>query len=68
MGSSDERRSEAVECTGDVGCTASPHWHGCHADYGDCEAPHEHPARSNRYIPGDCDACDGWHPDDECPS
>lgn len=31
-----------ADCTGDVGCTASPHWHGCHSDYGDCEAPGEH--------------------------
>lgn len=33
---------EDAVCTGDLGCPASPHWHGCHSDYGDCEAPYEH--------------------------
>jgi hypothetical protein len=23
-------------------------------------------AHSDRYIPGDCEECDGWHPDGEC--
>lgn len=32
----------AANCTGAHDCIAARHIHGCHADYGTCDAPEEH--------------------------
>ena len=42
QGDDDSQGETANVCTGAWDCEASPHVHGCHADYGDCDERGEH--------------------------